>query len=150
MPLRTFSIADMVGILRLEVASFPAEPYPEEMFLDWHRKNPDLFLLVLEAEAIVGYVIGAVERQKGRIVSIAVDPRRRRQGVARELSLEVLRRLEGAGVGVVDLETRFDNHAAIGLWKGLGFVPTGVIPLYYAGGGAALTMRKVLLSRPTE
>lgn len=148
--MREFRLSDLEAVLRIEVASFPEGPYPEWLFREWHRRSPKLFLVATgEDDAhrhgwVAGYVIGAIERGRGRIISLAVDPSRRRRGVARQLCDEVLRRLESAGVALVDLETRLDNRAAIRLWKRLGFQETGVIRGYYGGGADALTMSKVV------
>ena len=153
---REFCLSDLGEVLRIEAASFPEDAYSEGTFRGWHEMSPGLFLVAAAKGpelGLTGYVIGAVERAKergvaqarGRIVSIAIDPIFRRRGDARALSDGLIGRLEGVGVAVIDLETRVDNRAAIGLWEGLGFRATGVIPGYYGGRVDALTMRKTVV-----
>lgn len=144
--MRRFRPSDLASILEIELASFPEQPYWAELFLACYLAFPALFLVVTEDGGegrVVGYVIGAVDGEIGRIISIAVDPSHRRSGLARELCTELLRRLEETAVERVHLETRVGNRPAIRLWHQLGFHETGTIPDYY-GDADGLTMVKEL------
>jgi len=142
MKLRTFQRSDLAEILRLEALSFADDPYPGALFLDWQRRSPSLFLVALGEGTIVGYVLAAVDKGDGRIISIAVDPSHRRRGVGRQLAEEALRRLETAGADSIALETRLDNEASIRLWRRLGFAPVGTARSYYEDGADALVMSR--------
>jgi ribosomal-protein-alanine N-acetyltransferase len=140
--LRVFQRDDLDEILRLEARSFPDDAYEEALFLAWQRQNPDLFLVALGDEAIVGYVIATVEGGVGKIVSIAVDPDQRRRGIGKGLAQEILRRLQGTSVSTIILETRHDNIASISMWAELGFRQIGTAPGYYEDGADALIMSR--------
>ena len=147
-PLREFRPTDLTAVLRIELASFPEESYSAALFLALYCSQPELFLVATsdesEDKAVVGYAVGAVERHHGRIISIAIDPSRRRHGLGRMLCDELIERLEGAGVGRIDLETRVDNRAAINLWRQLGFRRESILTGYYGGEVDALKMTKRL------
>lgn len=141
--LRRFARPDMAEVLRIERRCFPCDPYPERLFLLLQRRDPSLFLVAIEEEGVVGYVIGATESgDGGRIVSIAVDPECRRRGAGTALAREILRRLTVAGASRVELETRIDNEPAIRFWRHLGFRPEGVVEDYYSDGTDALLMAR--------
>ena len=74
------------------------------------------------------------------IHTIGVDPGYQGRGIGRRLLDEVL---DIAGDGVVFLEVRTDNDAAIGLYESAGFVSGGLRKRYYRVSGAdAYTMRR--------
>ena len=75
------------------------------------------FLLVEQAAA-----------DETEILTLAVDPAVRRQGVARDLLTELLR----SGKGRVFLEVRSSNQAAQRLYDRFGFTIAGRRPAYYA------------------
>lgn len=141
--LRRFRRDDLGAVLEIERSSFPQDPYPARLFLLLALREPALFLVAERDARVVGYAIGALDPGgTGRIVSIAVDPGKRRRGVGRRLSEELLQRLERAGADRVVLETRVGNEPAIGLWRQLGFEVAGTLPGYYGDGGDALLMRR--------
>jgi len=65
------------------------------------------------------------------INSLAVDPRYRRQGLARRLLEQVLAASAAAGAASATLEVRQSNEAGRALYEGLGFRVEGVRPGYY-------------------
>jgi len=65
------------------------------------------------------------------INSLAVDPARRRHGVARRLLRQVFRDAVASGAGSATLEVRHSNAPAIALYEGLGFRGEGVRRDYY-------------------
>jgi len=69
--------------------------------------------------------------------NIGVDPAHQGRGIGRRLFDELLKFAEG---GVVYLEVRTDNEAAIALYRSIGFDQIGVRPRYYKGADA-YTMR---------
>jgi ribosomal-protein-alanine N-acetyltransferase len=73
-----------------------------------------------------------------QLLSLAVAPEFRRHGVGRTLLARLLEDVRAAGVRRLTLEVRESNAAAQALYRGLGLVPEGARPRYYAGGETAL------------
>jgi len=72
------------------------------------------------------------------ITLVAVDPARRRQGLARQLLRGLLRQGRQLGATRATLEVGSGNPAALGLYRALGFHTAGVRRAYYSSGEDAL------------
>jgi [ribosomal protein S18]-alanine N-acetyltransferase len=140
-----FRLEQMDRILEIERAVFPGEAYDREIFLDLYGQSKPFFLVARVGRRIVGYAVSAVARGRGEIVSIGVDPRRRREGIGKALMRRSLRTLAMAGVRTVSLAVRVDNLAAIEFYRGFGFKRIRRLPGYYQQGIDALRMRKVIV-----
>jgi len=96
---------------------------------------------------LAGFIIISSAADQAEILTIAIDPARRRKGIARAL-LEICEtELTDNGVDMLFLEVAEDNAAAIEFYKGAGFEPIGRRPAYYkreVGRVAAITYRKRL------
>jgi ribosomal-protein-alanine N-acetyltransferase len=66
------------------------------------------------------------------VLNVATAPPMRRRGFARALMDEALAYAAAERIRIVLLEVRRSNHAAIKLYRGLGFTALGVRPRYYA------------------
>lgn len=96
---------------------------------------------------LVGYAgisrLGRTPPYEHEVHTIGVDPAYQGQGIGRRLLDELLTFADG---GVVYLEVRTDNEAAIGLYRSVGFEQIGVRRRYYRVSGAdAYTMRREAL-----
>jgi tRNA threonylcarbamoyl adenosine modification protein YeaZ/ribosomal-protein-alanine acetyltransferase len=94
--------------------------------------------------ALVGYAgisrLGRKPPFEYEVHTIGVDRAYQGRGIGRRLLVELLNFAAG---GVVHLEVRTDNTAAIGLYRSLGFVNVGLRRRYYRVSGAdAYTMRR--------
>ena len=69
---------------------------------------------------------------EGHIVTIAVRPECRRQGIAEVLLVAALEAAVEAGQDEVTLEYRISNHAARALYEKYGFTEVGVRARYYS------------------
>jgi ribosomal-protein-alanine N-acetyltransferase len=75
--------------------------------------------------------------------TIGVDPAYQGQGIGRRMLAELL---NFADRGVVFLEVRTDNEAALALYRSMGFEQVGLRRRYYRVSGAdAYTMRREAL-----
>ena len=91
-----------------------------------------------------GFVLARCVCGEAEILSIAVDPRSRRRGIARKLMETLIESLNEAQARDLFLEVDIANSAALGLYRGLGFVEAGRRRGYYAGAGGpsdALVLR---------
>jgi ribosomal-protein-alanine N-acetyltransferase len=96
---------------------------------------------------LVGYAgiskLGRKPPFEFEVHTIGVDPACQGRGIGRRLLDELL---EFAGGGVVYLEVRTDNEAAIALYRSVGFEQIGLRRRYYRVSGAdAYAMRREAL-----
>ncbi len=82
-------------------------------------------------DAIIGYLIAREAGGSGEILNLAVDPPRRRAGIARALLDAGLAALRRRGAEEIFLEVRESNLAAQALYLGAGFRPVGQRAGYY-------------------
>jgi len=143
-PINRFRLADLKEVLEIESAAFRQDAYPAEVFLELHQTCPDFFLVAKSHGSVVGYVASFLQGSDAEIVSIAVDPRRRRRGIGRALMMHTLAKLKAHGIRYVDLTVRPANRPAIRLYSALGFRPVRRISQYYADNGDAIEMQKAL------
>lgn len=102
--------------------------------------------LVAESDAdLLGYVLFTPSSSsQARVMSLAVSPDYRRQGVGTLLMRGMLDVLRGRGFDSVGLEVRVSNEAAQSLYADLGFQMAGVERGYYDDGEDAYLMEKNL------
>lgn len=92
---------------------------------------------------LIGFAIGYLRRPGlGGVLTLDVDPERRRGGVGRALFQELLARLERAGAVTVRLEVDVRNAGAIAFYRTFGFQRIGRIPDYYGDGRDAYEMER--------
>jgi ribosomal-protein-alanine N-acetyltransferase len=90
-----------------------------------------------EMNACHGFLIARAASGEAEILTLAVDPAHRRQGIARALLVATIARLKLAGISQLFLEVESGNDAAEGLYRGLGAKPVGRRPAYYEHGADA-------------
>jgi ribosomal-protein-alanine N-acetyltransferase len=102
----------------------------------------------MAGERLAGFVLSRLAADEAEILSIAVAPDHRREGLGRKLLGVHLRRLAGYGVRAVFLEVDESNAAARRLYAGFGFTAVGRRERYYADDGpeaaAALVLRRLV------
>ncbi|MBA5776078.1 GNAT family N-acetyltransferase [Stappia sp. F7233] len=92
----------------------------------------------------LGFVIVRKAADEAEVLTIAVDPRHRGRGIARQLMGAAMSRLYAERVKSLFLEVDAGNEAALLLYRGLGMRQVGERRAYYSGGkgdGSALVMR---------
>lgn len=96
----------------------------------------------------LGFVLAFVAVDEAEILSLAVLPERRRQGLARRLVQHLEAAAMEAGAERLFLEVETGNDAALALYRKLGFVEVGRRKDYYVQPGAepqdALVLAKPL------
>lgn len=93
---------------------------------------------------LVGFILSRCAANEAEILSVAVAPAWRGRKLSRALLDLHLRRLAGLGTRAVFLEVDKNNAPARALYKRAGFREAGQRQGYYAGGGAALVLRRDL------
>lgn len=147
--LRRASIEDLDGLQRIEDVCFQDRRFRREL-LEWILRNARALALVEEAEGrIRAALLLLFEGRVGRVLSIAVEPKARRRGIATRLMFAAEDAARDRGCGIVRLEVGTANLAAIALYRRLGYGTEGLLPKYYSWGEDAFEMRKVL-ERPPD
>ena len=91
-----------------------------------------------------GFVLARVAGEEAEILTLAVAPQKRGQGLGRALLQAALAKAQELGARTVFLEVGADNPGALALYAGLGFAKVGMRKGYYAsgsGGTDALVLR---------
>ena len=141
-----------VPLAAMHRACFPEDPWDaaalEQILtlsggfghLAWHAENPAGFILARDLG-------GEVE-----ILSLAVLPQWRRQGIGRALLDAAIAAAGRRGAGSIVLEVAVENAAARRLYAAFGFVEVGRRPRYYqcsGGSGDALVLRRGITGKPS-
>ena len=142
--IRRAELEDLDSLVSLEARCFEGDRL-DKGNLRWTLTRPTALCLVEEQEGRVrGYVLLRSREEFVRILSLAVDPDARRQGVARALLKEAEKRVRERGGKELVLELREDNAAARALYESLGFKQTGTLLGYYHDRSDARRMQKAL------
>lgn len=83
--------------------------------------DPDLLLVAIENDEVVGTVMGGWDGHRGWIYSMAVKPTHRRRGIGTLLINEIETRLRDLGCLKVNLQVRNTNREVIAFYKSVGF-----------------------------
>ncbi len=93
---------------------------PEEIAKKTQR-DPDLFLIALADDQIIGSVLGGFDGRRGMMYHLAVDERYRRHGIGERLVDELERRLKSKGCIRYYLLVTLDNHTATQFYEKRGW-----------------------------
>ena len=104
----------------------------------------NVFGLMLDGQ---GFILCRAVADEAEILTLAVAPLVRRNGVGRALVEAAARTASARGADSLFLEVASDNAAALGLYADTGFEPAGLRRGYYAGGSDAVVMRRTLNTR---
>ncbi|MHA2142390.1 MAG: ribosomal protein S18-alanine N-acetyltransferase [Candidatus Thorarchaeota archaeon] len=147
---REFRKEDIEEVMRINQVCLP-ENYPSSFFLGLHTHAPNAFLVALENEKIIGYIMCRIERgissfkrafpvKKGHIVSVAVLHDYRHRGIGTDLILHGIKGMISYGAVEFFLEVRKNNVAAVTVYEKLGFEVGRVLKGYYRDGEDAFLM----------
>jgi len=120
----------MDGIMEIERASF-SDPWSLSFFLNL-LDDPNAYCIVcLEQGEILGYYVLYAVLDEGEIFNIAVLPRHRGQSIGALMLEHCLAQGQAQKLCKMHLEVRAGNTAAIGMYKGAGFIAAGFRRGYY-------------------
>lgn len=85
------------------------------------QRDPDLFLLAVDRDEIVGVVMGAWDGRRGWINHLAVKPNHRRTGVGRKLIGELEKRLKMKGARRINAQIYAQNTVSLNFFESLGY-----------------------------
>ena len=126
-------VTDLDEVLMIEHRSFTT-PWSLSLFRS-ELKHRESHLFVARPSdlpnTVAGYVGYRVMVDEMHIVIVAVDPRRRRQGIATQMITQAMTHARDHGCVRATLEVRASNIEAQKLYFRHGFAPVGTRPGYY-------------------
>jgi ribosomal-protein-alanine N-acetyltransferase len=132
---RKMQVEDIPGVLDIERQSFKM-PWTSQMFLSEIVAGEDSRPLVASAGSqLVAYAILWVVGPRLHLANIAVAEHCRRQGLGSVLVRRAFVEARERRCRRVSLETRASNHAAIDLFRKLGFRTLAISHGYYTDNG---------------
>ncbi len=144
---RPFERRHLKRIVAIERGSFGKDAWPAELFLEYWRRSPELFLTARQGRRIAGYSIAQTNWRGAELESIAVDPRFRGRGVAQALLDATIARLQA---GTLRLMVSTTNAPALRFYRQYGFVRMRLVKRYYGAGRDAWRMRLNPALRPKQ
>ena len=151
--IRKFQKDDIRSVVGINRICLP-ENYPDQFFLGLHYHAPDAFIVAESKgeDELCGYIMCRIERgissfgklptKKGHIVSVAVKPDCRHQGIGSALIEAAIEGMAEYGASEFFLEVRETNKEAISVYENLGFEIKRTLKGYYRDGEDALLMVK--------
>jgi ribosomal-protein-alanine N-acetyltransferase len=127
--IRRLIYADLPHVIAVERRSFPT-PWSLAMFVLELSKPSGICLAALDGDELVGYVVCSRYDTVWHLMNVAVDPDRRREGVAGALLTRLFDQADKPGEQYT-LEVRPSNGAAIALYETFGFKRAGLRKGYY-------------------
>lgn len=148
--IRSFRTSDLNRVEAINLSCLP-ENYTKPFYLMLYYRFPKTFLVATVHDVVVGYIMCRMEMgfselrrfsltKKGHIVSIAVLPEYRGEGIGKALILKAFEGMKEYGVGESYLEVRVSNKTAIHFYERLGFKVARIARRYYRDGEDAYVM----------
>lgn len=118
------------GLSALDTLCVGADGWSARDFYDEAAKDGGIVLAVLDGNKVIGAIAGFTASDTGEILTVAVAPEYRRQGIADTLMDRFFSLLPGETDNIA-LEVRQSNNAAISLYEKYGFEKMGVRRRFY-------------------
>jgi ribosomal-protein-alanine N-acetyltransferase len=130
--IRRLTYADLPQVVAIERRAFTT-PWSLAMFVLELSKPSGVCLAAVVETELAGYLVCSRYDTVWHVMNVAVDPDRRRRGIATALISALLERI--GDDAQVTLEVRRSNGGAIALYERFGFRSAGLRPRYYADNG---------------
>jgi len=131
--------------MEIEKISFPNRKlFSADYFRKFYQKSPEGFIVAEDKGKILGYAIGEVQKDCGKIISIAVHPAWHKKGIGKKLANFLIEHFKKENLKKISLHVRKNNLAAISFYQNLGFQILKTIKNCYQNGDDADLMSKNL------
>jgi ribosomal-protein-alanine N-acetyltransferase len=108
--------------------------------------SADYFIwVILDNNQAMGFIVVRVNHDDWEIMQIVIDRKCQRKGLANQLLGHVVIEAQKKQIRKLQLEVRLSNHAAICLYKKVGFDQVGLRKKYYANGEDAVLMDLLIM-----
>ena len=145
--IETATIKVLDELYALEEACFDQEAFSKRQIAYLLTDYITIALMAKIEGSISGFIIAQVEVEEntefGHIITLNIAPKYRHQKIATNLLKEIEGILKRKGITECRLEVREDNHAAIKLYKTLGYKTVGKLEKYY-GTKHGIYLKKIL------
>jgi ribosomal protein S18 acetylase RimI-like enzyme len=142
---RSYEPHDFAALYRLDQSCFPAGISYSKTTLRYFLTIPSADCVVaVEDGKIAGFVVSEENPPLAHIITLDVEERHRRRGVATALLQKIESNLAARGVRSILLETATTNEAAVAFWQRHGYRIEATLKRYYLGRLDAYEMRKIL------
>ena len=141
--LRPMSVNDIAQVAELERRGFEGgvhEPWSAHLFEEELAQPGRVWWIAHDCGTIVGFAGGLLAGDRLEIMDIAVEPDRRREGIAKRLMARLANDGHTLGATEITLEVHEDNEPARRLYESMGFSRMGCRKDYYGQGNHALIM----------
>lgn len=152
MRLREYSSADLGAIFGLDEVCFEAPFRFSEKAMRQFAEARNALTVVAETESreIAGFCIAHVERSRGRlsayVVTLDIDPKQRRHGLAGQIMERIEQQACDAGCDAMVLHVSVENEGAIAFYEHRGYERSHMVKSFYGLGRHAYVYRKALTS----
>jgi [ribosomal protein S18]-alanine N-acetyltransferase len=130
--IRRLAYGDLPAVISIERRSFPT-PWSLAMFVLELSKPSGICLAAIDLEGLAGYLVCSRYDEVWHLMNVAVEPDRRRQGIASVLIERLFE--ENEADARYTLEVRTSNRVAIQMYEGFGFRAAGTRRRYYRDTG---------------
>jgi ribosomal-protein-alanine N-acetyltransferase len=143
---RPMETGDIPRILEIERESFPT-PWTEGMFHSQLRfADRSINVVLVDAGRVVGYAAAWAAYDEIHLLSIAVDPKRRREGLGSEILSDLILEGRKRRAARMILEVREGNVAARSFYLRHRFRELGIRRRYYTDTGEDAVIMEWLFS----
>ena len=124
---------DIPEMMKIEQSSGSAAHWSAQRYRDLFNESvPRRLTLVMEEQGIAAFLVASITNVDCEIENVVVLEDRRRQGLARNLLVELLDQARREQATSIFLEVRESNLAARKLYESFGFHQTAARPRYYS------------------
>ena len=142
MSIQPVTAAHAEALAAIHAAAFPPDEAWSATVISLHAGLPGGFGFI---DASGGMVLARTVMDEAEILTLAVLPQARRQGLGYRLLQAAMTRAAGTDARIMFLEVAEDNIPARTLYARCGFIAVGRRKRYYANGDDALVMRVSLM-----
>lgn len=129
--IRPYQPADEQEVIRIWQAGKLIAPanHPQRDIARKLRVQPELFLVAVIDDQVIGTCMAGYEGHRGWINYLAVAPEHHRQGIASHLMAAAEARLKALGCPKINLQVRQSNTAVIAFYESLGYAVDEVVSM---------------------
>jgi len=144
--IREACLDDLDSLVEVEKLSFETDCFHRRQLHYLLAKAQGIVLVYERAGQVSGALILSWRRNStiARIVSVAVRPEYRSQGIGTDLVGQAENIARTRGLKTINLEVRLDNEKAISFYEDCGYNRVDLQPDYYGDGMAGIRYQKLL------